>query len=77
MTKLFFLIAGEKSGDKLSPLHLLMDKVDLSEDQFDTFKEILRGLWKNKQYKNEEVANWESWEDIPKREVIKILGIIE
>jgi len=67
----------EKSGDKLSPLHLLMDKVDLSEDQFDTFKEILRGLWKNKQYKNEEVANWESWEDIPKREVIKILGIID
>ena len=66
-----------KTGDKLSPLHLLMDKVDLDEDQFDTFKEILRGLWKNKQYKNEEVANWESWDDIPKREVIKILGIID
>ena len=66
-----------KRPDKLSPINLLMEKVDLGEEDFSTFKDILRGLWKSKQYQNETAADWESWDDIPKREVVKILGIIE
>ena len=66
-----------KRPEKLSPINLLMEKVALGEEDFSTFKDILRGLWKNKQYQNEKVADWESWDDIPKREVIKILGVIE
>jgi hypothetical protein len=66
-----------KSSEKLSPLNLLMDKLGLEESEFDTFKDILRGLWKNKQYQNEEVGSWESWNDIPKKEVIKILSIVD
>ena len=54
-----------------------MEKVDLGEEDFSTFKDILRGLWKSKQYQNKKAADWESWDDIPKREVVKILGIIE
>jgi hypothetical protein len=63
--------------DKLSPINLLMEKVDLGEEDFSTFKDILRGLWKSKQYQNEKTSEWESWDDIPKREVVKILGIID
>ena len=66
-----------KRPDKLSPINLLMEKVDLGEEDFSTFKDILRGLWKNKQYQNEKAADWESWDDIPKREVVKILGVID
>jgi hypothetical protein len=66
-----------KRPEKLSPINLLMEKVDLGEEDFSTFKDILRGLWKNKQYQNEKAAEWESWDDIPKREVIKILGILD
>jgi len=66
-----------KRPEKLSPINLLMEKVDLGEEDFSTFKDILRGLWKNKQYQNEKAADWESWDDIPKREVVKILGIID
>ena len=66
-----------KRPDKLSPINLLMEKVDLGEEDFSTFKDILRGLWKSKQYQNKKAADWESWDDIPKREVVKILGIIE
>jgi len=66
-----------KRPDKLSPINLLMEKVDLGEEDFSTFKDILRGLWKSKQYQNKKAADWESWDDIPKREVVKILGVIE
>jgi hypothetical protein len=66
-----------KRPDKLSPINLLMEKVDLGEEDFSTFKDILRGLWKSKQYQNEKTSEWESWDDIPKREVVKILGIID
>ena len=66
-----------KRPEKLSPINLLMQKVELGEEDFSTFKDILRSLWKNKQYQNEKAADWESWDDIPKREVVKILGIIE
>jgi hypothetical protein len=62
--------------EKFSPLNVLIDKTGLANDQFSTFKDILRGLWKGGQYKNEEAANWEDWTDIPKKEIIKLLEVL-
>ena len=62
--------------DKFSPINLLMDKTGLSEEEFATFKDILRGLWKSGQYKNEAVGEWEQWSDIPKKDVMKLLEIL-
>ncbi|MDA7495867.1 hypothetical protein N8462_01135 [bacterium] len=62
--------------DKFSPLNLLMDKTGLSQEEFATFKDILRGLWKAGQYKNQEAADWQQWPDIPKKEIIKLLEIL-
>jgi hypothetical protein len=53
-----------------------MKKMGLSPEDFSTFKDILRGMWKSGQYKNENVADWEDWEDIPKKEVMKLLEIL-
>ena len=53
-----------------------MEKVNLSEDDFETFKDILRGLWKSGKYKNDNVSDWEEWEDIPKKEIMKLLQIV-
>jgi len=72
-----FLQAVESNNkEKMSPLNILMTKTGLSTDQFDTFKDILRGLWKGGQYKNEKAADWESWSDIPKKEVMKLLEVL-
>lgn len=62
--------------DKFSPLNVLMDKTGLSGEEFLTFKDILRSLWKGGQYKNEKTADWEGWEDIPKKEIMKLLNIL-
>jgi len=62
--------------DKLSLVNVLMNKVGLSDEDFSTFKDILRGLWKSSKYQNEDVADWESWEDIPKKEIRKLLEIL-
>jgi hypothetical protein len=61
---------------KLTPITILMDKTGLSDDQFSVFKDILRGLWKGGQYKNESAADWESWKDIPKKEIMKLLEVL-
>ena len=45
-------------------------------DDFETFKDILRGLWKSGKYKNDNVSDWEEWEDIPKKEIMKLLQIV-
>jgi len=62
--------------EKFTPLNILMQKISLGEDDFGMFKDILRGLWKSAQYKNEDAADWESWEDIPKKEVMKLLEVL-
>ena len=69
-------VAVVENKDKFSPINVLMNKVGLSSEDFDTFKDILRGLWKSGKYKNEEVGDWDSWEDIPKKEVRKLLEIL-
>ena len=69
-------VAQANNKDKFSPLNVLMDKTGLSGEEFSTFKDILRGLWKGNQYKNESAADWEEWEDIPKKEIMKLLKIL-
>lgn len=62
--------------NKLKPQNLLMKKVGLGAEDFDIFKDILRGLWKSGKYQNEEVSDWENWDDIPKKERVKLLEIL-
>jgi len=45
-------------------------------DDFDGFKSHLRKLWKDETYKNEDAANWGSFDDIPIKECRKLLAII-
>jgi len=42
---------------------------------FDKFKELLRALWKEEIYRNEQAANWKSYEDIPAKECRKLIAI--
>jgi hypothetical protein len=64
------------SKKKLTPINILMEKTGLSDSEFNTFKDILRGLWKSGQYKNENAAEWEGWSDIPKKETMKLLEVL-
>jgi hypothetical protein len=43
---------------------------------FDDFIELLKTFWKNDTYKNEEVANWKSWKDVPTKEVRKLIALL-
>jgi len=42
---------------------------------FEEFKTFLRSLWKKESYRNEEAANWMSYEDIPAKECRKLMAI--
>ena len=42
---------------------------------FDDFKTLLRALWKEEIYRNEEAANWKSYDDIPAKECRKLIAI--
>lgn len=46
-------------------------------DNFESFKSLLRKLWKEDKYKNEEVKNWNSFEDVSQAECRKILEILK
>ena len=52
----------------------LREKHDISN--FEGFKELLRGLWKDEKYMNDEVKNWKSFKDLPAKEARKLIGII-
>ena len=69
-------VAQANNKEKFSPLNVLMDKTGLSDEEFSTFKDILRSLWKGGQYKNESAADWGEWKDIPKKEIMKLLEIL-
>jgi hypothetical protein len=47
-----------------------------SVDSFDAFKDVLRALWKDGKYTNEEVKDWSSFDDISAKEARKLIGII-
>lgn len=61
------------------PLNVLMSQVKLSgsDQDFEIFKEILRGLYKNNAYKNKDVKNWKTWENIPKTEITKLIKVLK
>tara|TARA_R110000744_G_scaffold133833_1_gene242412 strand:- start:1481 stop:2266 length:786 start_codon:yes stop_codon:yes gene_type:complete len=44
-----------------------------SVDSFDSFKEILRNLWKEERYRNEDAKNWKSFKDISAKEARKLI----
>ena len=69
----------QKEAGSYGPLAILMDRLQLNDTQedFETFKEILRGLWKNKQYQNEDAKEWAGWSDIPTKEVSKLVKILK
>lgn len=69
----------QKEASSYGPLTTLMAclQLDDSEEGFETFKGVLRSLWKNKKYQNEDAANWESWQDIPKLEIVKLVKIVK
>jgi len=48
---------------------------DNGVNSFDEFKALLRALWKEDIYRNEEAAHWESYEDIPAKECRKLIAI--
>lgn len=52
----------------------LREKHEVSD--FDGFKELLRLLWKEDKYVNEDVKDWGSFEDIPVKEVRKLIAVI-
>jgi hypothetical protein len=68
-----------ESSDNLSPVitpsalleKILRDKHSVSS--FESFKEILRDLWKSEKYRNEEAREWKSFEDISAKEAKKLI----
>ena len=52
-------------------------KEDNGVKSFDEFKALLRALWKENIYRNEEAAHWESYEDIPAKECRKLIAIVK
>jgi hypothetical protein len=52
----------------------LADVLHISE--FDDFKEYLRTLWKSEVYKNEDIKEWNSFDDIPAKECRIIIALI-
>jgi hypothetical protein len=61
------------------PLNVLMSQVKLgaSDQDFEVFKDVLRGLYKNNAYKNKDVKNWKTWENIPKTEITKLIKVLK
>ena len=47
-----------------------------SVDSFDSFKEMLRELWKSGKYNNDDVKNWSSFGDISAKEARKLISVI-
>ena len=61
----------------LTPAGTLQKALDEENgvNSFDDFKKLLRTFWKEEIYKNEEAANWNSYDDIPAKECRKLIAI--
>lgn len=46
-------------------------------DSFEEFKSLLRQLWKEESYQNEDAKEWSEFSDIPAKECRKILALIK
>ena len=60
------------------PLASLQKKLQLdnNDDGWQSFIEILRGLWKNGSYKNESIKDWKKWDDVPVKEIIIVYKLL-
>ena len=69
----------ESVAPPITPLGILekvlRDKYDT--DSFEGFKAVLRNLWKQDKYRNEEAASWNSIQDIESSEARKLLSVLK
>jgi hypothetical protein len=63
----------------ITPSSILQSTVNqiFSTSSFDDFKNVLRKMWAKGTYKNEDAANWSSFEDVPPKESRKIIALIK
>lgn len=68
-----------EAADNFSPVitpSALLEKIlrdKHSVNSFESFKDILRDLWKSEKYRNEEAKEWKSFEDISAKEAKKLI----
>jgi hypothetical protein len=67
------------SNTSLSPSSILQSTANqlLGISSFDQFKDALRKMWSKGTYKNQEAANWHSFEDVPTKDCRKIIAILK
>jgi hypothetical protein len=68
-----------QTSNTLSPNSLLLSHLERDKgiSNFNDFKDYLRTLWAEDKYRNEEIKNWSSFEDIPAKEARILLGLIK
>jgi hypothetical protein len=75
------VIASSESLSDITPQGVLKNKFKDSEhnsggDEFESFKEFLRSLWKSETYRNEDASKWKTWTDIPVKEARALIKFI-
>ena len=70
--------ASPSSNAPITPSGLLQRTLaeKHSVNSFDGFKELLRELWKDGKYVNEDVKDWSGFDKIPAKEARKLIGVI-
>jgi len=54
---------------------ILRDKHQI--ESFDSFRDLLRDLWKTEEYRNEEAKGWKSFEDVSAKEARKLIPMLK
>jgi hypothetical protein len=77
--KSFEYDSAESTNVALTPSAMLEKaaREKTGSDSFDNFKTVLRDFWKQEQYRNEEIKNWDSFSDIPAKECRKLLVLVK
>ena len=75
------IVKSKKDSSPFSPLTTLRNKAEsgLGCHDFSDFKEHIRQWWRDRVegiYQNEEVSDWQKWEDISDKDARLIVGII-
>ena len=68
---------SSSDGD-ISPQGLLKKHVfkKIKAENFESFKEHLREMWKKEEYQNDQAKEWESFKDVPAKECRKLISLI-
>jgi len=69
-----------QASEKYSPLSILTSQLHLdpnNENDFTTFKGIVKSLCNSGKYKNDSISSWSNWGDIPEKELSKISRILK